>query len=329
MSPINDASIKKNTESNRMQKKKPNPRCVKCRRQEKEGTKKPTPPSSRPQNATDGPANKNANKNANYGQEDEDGDRPLSIKFLIPSSTVGAIIGVSGVVINTLRKDHKCQIQINKNETYPGTTEYICFMKGRLNDILAVIESIQDKIRKKCADQVGNDEFDFDTPRGSEMKIVVPNTSAKMIRAKDKTYMKLIRKRFACQLEIYPKGMSVAVKRERVVTVAHEESATLLKAVRRVLRKVALDPHHCSEIKDEDFKDNKKSQIVRSPEKVEEIEEMKPFLCTESGKMCFNRLKEKYMLTGEIGGCPTPVSDHPTADDIRQWAIGYEEIRKY
>ncbi|EFP03848.1 hypothetical protein CRE_28808 [Caenorhabditis remanei] len=157
----------------------------------------------------------------------------------------------------------------------------------------------------------------------------MPNTSAGMVIGKHRTTIKLFPKHFGCQIQVFPKSVEAKAALERVVTVAHEDSAILLGAVRRVLQKVALDPHHCSEIKDEDFKDNKNSQIVRSPVKVEEIEEMKPFLCTKSEKMCFNRLKEEYMLTGEIGGCPTPVSDHPTADDIRQWAIGYEAIRKY
>ncbi|KAF1755632.1 hypothetical protein GCK72_012082 [Caenorhabditis remanei] len=308
MNSINDASIKKITESNRIKKKKPNPRSVKCRQQEKEGTTKPTPPSSRPQNATDGPAN----KNANCGQEDEDGDRPLSIKFLIPSSTVGAIIGKNGEAMNNLRKNHKCQIQITKEgDTYPGTTENICFMKGRLNGIMAVIESIQDKIRKKCGNKTGNDEYDFDTPRGNEMKIVVPNTSAKMIRAKDKTLIKLIRKRFTCQIEIYPKDVSVAVKRERVVTVAHEESATLLKAVRRVLRKVASDPHHSSDIKKEDF-------AQKTPKD--------PSSCIFSANECFNRLKEEYRRTGKVDCCPARDREHPIVADVKQWVIEYKKL---
>ncbi|EFO90470.1 hypothetical protein CRE_02606 [Caenorhabditis remanei] len=118
---------------------------VRCAgRQGKEGTKKQTPPHAQAQNSNKDPANKNATKG--------DGEI-LAIKVLIPSSAVAAIIGECGVVMNTLRKDHKCQIQISKNETYPGTLEQICIMKGSLRNILAVIESIQEKIRMKCADQ--------------------------------------------------------------------------------------------------------------------------------------------------------------------------------
>ncbi|EFP00788.1 hypothetical protein CRE_21277 [Caenorhabditis remanei] len=206
----------------------------------------------RPQDATDGPAN----KKAHFGQEEEGGDH-LSIKILIPSSAVGAIIGKGGEAMRNLKNDNNCRVQMSKNsETYPGTSERICLVKGRLNNIMAVIESIQDKIREKCADQAGNDAFDHkNTSRGNEIKIVMPNTSAGMVIGKSGANIKDIREQFGCQIQVYPKAGSVEAKTslERVVTVAHEESAALLQAASRVLEKVASDPHHSSEINKEDF----------------------------------------------------------------------------
>ncbi|EFP06044.1 hypothetical protein CRE_09883 [Caenorhabditis remanei] len=153
MSPTNADLNKVKKEITRVKKNRPDSqrRRQMRRRQGKEGTKKQTPPHAQAQNSNKDPANKKAHEG--------DGEI-LAIKVLIPSSAVAAIIGECGVVMNTLRKDHKCQIQISKNETYPGTLEQICIMKGSLRNILAVIESIQEKIRMKCADQVGNDAFD-------------------------------------------------------------------------------------------------------------------------------------------------------------------------
>ncbi|ULT92706.1 hypothetical protein L5515_009855 [Caenorhabditis briggsae] len=206
----------------------------------------------RPQDASDGPAN----KKAHFGQEEEGGDH-LSIKILIPSSAVGAIIGKGGEAMRNLKTDNNCRVQMSKNsETYPGTSERICLVKGRLNNIMSVIESIQDKIREKCADQAGSDAFDHkNTSRGNEIKIVMPNTSAGMVIGKSGANIKDIREQFGCQIQVYPKAGSVEAKTslERVVTVAHDESGALLQAASRVLEKVASDPHHSSEINKEDF----------------------------------------------------------------------------
>ena len=56
-------------------------------------------------------------------QEEEGGDH-LSIKILIPSSAVGAIIGKGGEAMRNLKNDNNCRVQMSKNsETYPG--EYL------------------------------------------------------------------------------------------------------------------------------------------------------------------------------------------------------------
>lgn len=159
--------------------------------------------------------------------------------------------------MRNLKNDNNCRVQMSKNsETYPGTSERICLVKGRLNNIMAVIESIQDKIREKCADQGGSDAFDHkNTSRGAEIKIVMPNTSAGMVIGKSGANIKDIREQFGCQIQVYPKAGSVEAKTslERVVTVAHDEASALLQAASRVLEKVASDPHHASEINKEDF----------------------------------------------------------------------------
>ncbi|EFP03783.1 hypothetical protein CRE_28670 [Caenorhabditis remanei] len=284
-----------------------------------------------------------ANKTAHNGREEEGGDH-LSIKILIPSSAVCDIIGRSGETMRNLRKKNSCQIQISKDgDTYPGTTERICFVKGRLNHIVAVIESIQEKIRKKCPNQTGNDAFDLEnTLRGDEIKIVMPNTSAGMVIGKSSNNLKLIKKRFGSKVEIYPKVGSVEAKTalERVVTVAHEESAALLKSIRRILKHVALDPHHSSQINKEDFKKaakgiekekekekeeekekEKEQEKEKEKEKEQEEEEKRdsPIQCMVTGKTCFRDLQKHYQLTKKVVGCPASEPGHPTAAHVRRW----------
>ncbi|KAF1755533.1 hypothetical protein GCK72_011983 [Caenorhabditis remanei] len=275
------------------------------RRQEKEEIKKPTPPSSLLQNPAGGPAN----KKAHIGQEEEDGDI-LSIKLLIPPSTVRDISDDS---MRNLMKEKNCRTEIMASKTNPECFPLLSLQIsiGRLNNIMAVIESIQEKIRKKCADQVGKDAFDVEnTPRRNEIKVLIPNTSSRMYVGTFGTALKMIRKDFGAKVQMNPKDGSVEAKTalERVVTVAHEESPILLKSVSRVIRKVA------------------KSQNAQSSEEDAPEEETEPIHCMLTEKGCFNLLKEEYMRTGEVVGCPTPVPEHRTAIDVTKWAIDYEEL---
>ncbi|CAI5450953.1 unnamed protein product [Caenorhabditis angaria] len=210
----------------------------------------------RAQDANDGPATKKTNY-GNGGDDDGTGGDHLSIKLLIPSNAVGAIIGKGGETMRSLKTDHNCRVQMSKStETYPGTSERICLLKGRVLNILAVVEIIQEKIREKCSDQTGTDQFDQKhSPRANSCKIVMPNTSAGMVIGKSGANIKDIRENIGCQIQVYPKVGSAEAQNtpERVVTVANDDDKIMLQAVSRVLEKVASDPHHASEINKEDF----------------------------------------------------------------------------
>ncbi|PAV91786.1 hypothetical protein WR25_24329 [Diploscapter pachys] len=199
--------------------------------------------------STDGPASKKA-----HIDNDEE---TLAIKILIPSTAVGAIIGKGGEAMRSLKTDHQCLVQMSKNtETYPGTSERICLVKGRLSNVLAVIEKIMETIREKCEGVTGTDAFDHkNTPRANEIKIVMPNTSAGMVIGKSGANIKDIRETYGCQIQVFPKAGSPEAKnsQERIVTLAHEDASQLMQASARVLEKVVADPHHASEISKEDF----------------------------------------------------------------------------
>ncbi|CAD6186656.1 unnamed protein product [Caenorhabditis auriculariae] len=205
----------------------------------------------RSQESGDGPAMKKQHLG------DDEGTENLAIKILIPSAAVGAIIGKGGEAMRSLKNDNNCRVQMSKStETYPGTSERICLVKGRLQNVLTVIEIIMDKIREKCGDSNGNDAFDHkNTSRGNEVKIVMPNTSAGMVIGKAGANIKDIRETYSCQIQVFPKAGSNEAKSslERIVTVAHDDQSQLMQATARVLEKVAADPHHNSEISKEDF----------------------------------------------------------------------------
>ncbi|XGW05802.1 hypothetical protein V3C99_016281 [Haemonchus contortus] len=203
----------------------------------------------RGQDSYDGPANKRAHVDGD--------DNQLAIKILIPSAAVGAIIGKGGEAMRSLKNDHQCRVQMSKSsETYPGTSERICLVKGRVQNVLGVIDVILQRIREKCEGSTSSDAFDHKgVSRGNEVKIVMPNTSAGMVIGKAGINIKDIRETYGCQIQVFPKAGSPEAQNslERIVTLAHEDHSQLIQATCRVLEKVVADPHHTSEINKEDF----------------------------------------------------------------------------
>ncbi|XGW16849.1 hypothetical protein V3C99_001916 [Haemonchus contortus] len=97
----------------------------------------------RGQDSFDGPASKRAHV--------EGDDNEVAMKILIPSAAVGAIIGKGGEALRTLKIDHHCRIQMSeRSETYPGTSERICLVKGSVRNVLGAIEVLLKKTSEKC-----------------------------------------------------------------------------------------------------------------------------------------------------------------------------------
>ncbi|KAK5977886.1 RNA-binding protein Nova-1 [Trichostrongylus colubriformis] len=150
----------------------------------------------RGQDSFDGPASKRAHV--------EGDDSQLAVKILIPSAAVGAIIGKGGEAMRNLKNDHQCRVQMSKSsETYPGTSERICLVKGRVQNVLGVIDVILQRIGEKCEGSTNTDAFDHKgVYRANEVKIVMPNTSAGMVIGKSGTNIKDIRETYGCQIQV-------------------------------------------------------------------------------------------------------------------------------
>lgn len=198
---------------------------------------------------SDGPARKKAHI---------DGTEHLSVKILVPSQAVGAIIGKGGEVMRSMKTEYQCSVQMSKTgSTYPGTSERICQIRGRLDNVMAVVANICEKIYDKCSEVSPGDAFDAkDYLRGQEVKIVMPNTSAGLVIGKSGANIKEIREQFDCAIQVHPKAGSqeALASNERVVVIAHENQERLLAAAQKVLEKVTTDPNHSSVIDREDNK---------------------------------------------------------------------------
>ncbi|GMT11263.1 hypothetical protein PFISCL1PPCAC_2560, partial [Pristionchus fissidentatus] len=195
----------------------------------------------RAQESAGGPASKRAHI---------DGDDSVQVKVLIPTAAVGALIGKGGETMRNLKNESNCRVQMSKNqEVYHGTNERICMVKGKITSAMMVMEAIAEKIRDKVDPNAPGDSFDHKgVPRNKEMKLLMPNTSAGMVIGKSGASIKEIREATNCQIQVFPKAGTPEAKTsiERVITVAHDDMPMLMKAVQKVLEKVAADPQHAN-----------------------------------------------------------------------------------
>uniref|UniRef100_A0A915P301 K Homology domain-containing protein n=1 Tax=Meloidogyne floridensis TaxID=298350 RepID=A0A915P301_9BILA len=126
--------------------------------------------------------------------------------------------GKGGETMRNLKNDTGCRVQMSKNqEFYHGTTERICFVKGKISSAMIVMGAILEKIQEK-------------------MKFIVPNTSAGMVIGKNGTSIKEIRETTTANIQIYPKAGTEEAKMslERVITIGHETNDVLMSAMQKV-----------------------------------------------------------------------------------------------
>uniref|UniRef100_A0A914KZX9 K Homology domain-containing protein n=1 Tax=Meloidogyne incognita TaxID=6306 RepID=A0A914KZX9_MELIC len=191
-----------------------------------------------------------ASKKANVSESDT-----VQIKVLIPSAAVGALIGKGGETMRNLKNDTGCRVQMSKNqEFYHGTTERICFVKGKISSAMIVMGAILEKIQEKVEGHHPSDPFDLKgLQRTNEMKFIVPNTSAGMVIGKNGTSIKEIRETTTANIQIYPKAGTEEAKMslERVITIGHETNDVLMSAMQKVLERVCADPLHSQPITSE------------------------------------------------------------------------------
>jgi len=64
--------------------------------------------------------------------------------------------------MRNLKNDTGCRVQMSKNqEFYHGTTERICFVKGKISSAMIVMGAILEKIQEKVEGHHPSDPFDL------------------------------------------------------------------------------------------------------------------------------------------------------------------------
>ncbi|XP_075469321.1 RNA-binding protein Nova-1 isoform X4 [Ascaphus truei] len=199
-------------------------------------------------------------------------DGQFFLKVLIPSYAAGSIIGKGGQTIVQLQKETGATIKLSKSKDfYPGTTERVCLIQGTVEALNAVHGFVAEKIREMPQNVAKTEPVSILQPqttvnpdrikqtfsslppatklsssdpmtisRASQVKIIVPNSTAGLIIGKGGATVKAVMEQSGAwvQLSQKPDGINL---QERVVTVSGEPEQNR-KAVELIVQKIQEDP---------------------------------------------------------------------------------------
>ena len=165
----------------------------------------------------------------------------VHIKFLIPSSVAGSIIGRGGDRIAQIQNDANVRVKMSKaNDYYPNTNERVCLVIGTIEAVLQAFRLICEKINEKCENQKRSESELHE--RLNLIKLVIPNNTAGFLIGRGGSFVKQIKEDSGAFVQISSKTTDLP---ERIVTIegSHEKR---FKALDIVVNKIADDPLHNS-----------------------------------------------------------------------------------
>ncbi|CAF1114453.1 unnamed protein product [Adineta steineri] len=186
-------------------------------------------------------------KELSNAQTNGSNENIVHIKFLLPGTTTGSVIGKGGERIASLQRETNTKMKMSKaGDYFPGTQERVCLVIGTIENVLSVYEFLSEKIKES---------FPGDVLRSRQIKLLIPNVTAGVIIGKGGSTIENIKHDTTASLTITPKSdMS-----ERVMTITGDD-AIRVKALDVVLQKIIEDPHHDS-ITSVNYSNEKNSSI--------------------------------------------------------------------
>ncbi|XP_060525940.1 RNA-binding protein Pasilla-like [Cylas formicarius] len=197
-------------------------------------------PNRRGFNEKEGSRKRRISQNSDTGgkrkQFNGDEDDGYNFKMLVPNGVAGAIIGKGGETIERIQKDSGARVLVSKShDFYPGTNERICLVTGNRESILNIIDFVLEKVCEKSS------ENQRDNGEGSQIKIVIPNSTAGMIIGKGGSYIRQIKEESGCSfVQVSHKNNDMNLH-ERYVTIVGNYDE-MKHACDLVLGKIMEDP---------------------------------------------------------------------------------------
>lgn len=107
--------------------------------------------------------------NASRGDDQQE----VHIKFLIPNSAAGGVIGRKGEKIGQIQKDAHVKIKMSKtNEHYPNTNDRVCLINGKIKGVVKAYELISARMDER-SDKSSSHKSDDD--RLKDIRLLIPS----------------------------------------------------------------------------------------------------------------------------------------------------------
>ncbi len=148
----------------------------------------------------------------------------ITLKFLLPDSAAGSIIGKGGATVNELQSQTGSRIQLSRAaEVFPGTTDRIVTVYGTAPSILGAFHLMISKLVRDGEGLVGG---------RPHVKLVVPNASCGCIIGRGGATIRNFADDSQAEIKLSSQEHMLPGVNERVLTIAGAND--------RVLRAIAL-----------------------------------------------------------------------------------------
>eukprot|EP00271_Cylindrocystis_brebissonii_P008787 TRINITY_DN23286_c0_g1_i1.p1 TRINITY_DN23286_c0_g1~~TRINITY_DN23286_c0_g1_i1.p1 ORF type:complete len:433 (-),score=94.43 TRINITY_DN23286_c0_g1_i1:546-1844(-) len=191
----------------------------------------------------DGRTNAGSSTKRGNHQGGEGGDASTvesCVRFLVPGTVAGSVIGKGGATISEFQQQSGARIQLSRNkEFFPGTGDRIILLTGTVTSMLTALHLILTKVSEQEGPDAG--------PGGvkGQVRLLVPNTVAGAVIGKGGSTIRSFVEDSGANIKLSSQDQALPGVNERMVTI----SGTLeqqLRAVALVVSKLSEDPSYAS-----------------------------------------------------------------------------------
>ncbi|KAL8166577.1 hypothetical protein V2J09_008076 [Rumex salicifolius] len=172
--------------------------------------------------------------------DSDDTEKTTYVKFLVSNAEAGSVIGKGGTTITDFQTQSGARIQLSRNQEYfPGTSDRIIMVSGKLNDILKAVDLILNKLLTEIQYENEDEEVDMRT----KVRLIVPNSCCGAIIGKGGATIKSLIEESQAGIKISPQDNGYAGVSDRLVTLTGSLGGQM-NALDLILSKLTEDPRY-------------------------------------------------------------------------------------
>ncbi|KAL3630091.1 hypothetical protein CASFOL_023075 [Castilleja foliolosa] len=162
-------------------------------------------------------------------------EKTTYLRFLLSNAEAGSVIGKGGSTINDIQSQSGARIQLSRNfEYFPGTSDRVIMVSGRVDDILKAVDLILSKLLDEAGDE---------TAPESKIRLVVPNSSCGGIIGKGGSIIRTLIEDSRASIKISSQDNYYPGLHDRLVTVSGA-LVDQMRAVELILLKLIDDQYY-------------------------------------------------------------------------------------